>query len=154
MSSVVPQPPSQMIPTPGLNNFKPTAVNPDFSNSGGLLVTESSMVSQQLQHKHYGGSQASHIFHSPGAQMGGRMRPSMPKPSPYGFPNGHLNGGLGLTGAKQLVNGPAASEGYLSAVSYGSSPKPLQEHFDQQHHQPILPGNSFPCRFLYFYCLC
>ncbi|KAM0933705.1 putative histone acetyltransferase chromatin regulator PHD family [Dioscorea sansibarensis] len=141
MSSVVPQPPSQMIPTPGLNNFKPTAVNPDFSNAGGLLVNESSMVSQQLQHKHYVGSQASHIFHSPGAQMGGRMRPNMPKPSPYGFPNGRMNGGLGLTGAKQLVNGPAASEGYLSAASYGSSPKPAQEHFDQQHHQPMVPAS-------------
>ncbi|KAJ0984122.1 hypothetical protein J5N97_002478 [Dioscorea zingiberensis] len=142
MQSVMPQQPSQMIPTPGLNNFQPTTVNPDFSNGGGLLSNEPSMVSQQLQHKQYLGSQTSHIFHGSGAQMGVRMRSNMPqKSSPYVFPNGRMNGGLGLTGAKQLVNVPAASEGYLSATSYSSSPKPLQEHFDQQHHPPMLPAS-------------
>ncbi|XP_042479129.1 histone acetyltransferase HAC1-like isoform X2 [Macadamia integrifolia] len=103
---------SQMIPTPGLPQ----------------------------KQKQYIGGQNSRILHSLGGQMGIGTRSSLPQnPSTYGFSNGALNGGLGVMGNNmQLLNGPAASEGYGSASTYGSLPKPQNQHFDPQRPQQLM----------------
>ncbi|KAM0946688.1 putative histone acetyltransferase chromatin regulator PHD family [Dioscorea sansibarensis] len=138
-NTIMSQQPTQMIPTPGLNNFQPVTAHPEFSSGGGFLSNESS-VSLQPQLKQYVGSQTGRNFHSPLAQVGIRMRSNMyQKPPTYEFPNGIMNSSLGLSGTNlQVVNGSTTSDGYLSAVAYGT-PERLQEHFDQQQHQTMLP---------------
>ncbi|KAJ4958739.1 hypothetical protein NE237_025850 [Protea cynaroides] len=131
---------SQMIPTPGLINTQ-SSMNSESSNNGvGFSSVESTMISQPQQQKQYIGGQNSRILHSLGAQIGIGMRSSLPQKSPsYGFSNGIPNGGLGLMGNNmQLMNGPAASEVYLAASSYGSSPKPLNQQFDPQRQQQLM----------------
>ncbi|KAJ4964510.1 hypothetical protein NE237_024449 [Protea cynaroides] len=131
---------SQMIPTPGLVNTQ-SSMNSESSNNGvGFSTVDSTMISQPQQQKQYIGGQNSSILHSLGGQMGIGMRSSLPqKPSTYGFSNGALNGGLGAMGNNmQLLNGPAVSEGYLAPSSYGSSPKPLNQHFDPQRQQQLM----------------
>lgn len=138
----MPQQSTQMIPTPGLNNFQPVTAHPEFSSGGGFLSNEAS-VSLQPQLKQYVGSQTGRNFHAPLTQVGIKMRSNMyQKPPTYEFSNGLMNGSLGLSGTNlQVVNGSTTSDGYLSAVPYGT-PERLQEHFDQQQHQTMLPSNS------------
>ncbi|OAY63197.1 putative histone acetyltransferase HAC-like 1 [Ananas comosus] len=135
---------SQMIPTPGFNNQGTISMNSEYSNGGGFVSTDSSTMSAQIQpqqQKQYAGNQSSHMMHL-GGQIGAGMRSNLQqKPSSYGFSNGLMNGGLSLPGSnnQQLVNGPAASEGYMNLASYGSTPKPLQQNFNQQHPQQRIP---------------
>ncbi|GFZ11616.1 histone acetyltransferase of the CBP family 12 [Actinidia rufa] len=74
----------------------------------------STIVSQPLTQNQHVGGQNSRILHNLGSHIGGGKQKS------YGFSNGALNGGLGIIQNNvQLMNGPAASEGYLTATSYG-----------------------------------
>ncbi|XP_042497833.1 histone acetyltransferase HAC1-like isoform X2 [Macadamia integrifolia] len=130
---------SQMIPTPGLINTQ-SSMNSESSNGIEFSSIESTMISQPLQQKQYIGGQNSRILQSLGSQIGIGMRSNLPqKPSSYGFSNGAPNGGLGLMGNNmQLINGPASSDGYLPASSYGSSPKPLSQNFGPQRQQQLM----------------
>jgi len=141
-STGISQESSQMIPTPGLNNPQPMSVNFEYSHGGGLSSIDSTTVSQPQQ-KQFVGSQNSRILQNLGGQRGVGMRSNMQhKTSTYGLPNGVLSGGLGLIGSNmQVVNGLEAPEGYPSAATYGSSPKPLHQHFDRQQHQQVVPSN-------------
>jgi len=141
-STSISQESSQMIPTPGLNNPQPMSLNSEYSHGGGLSSTDSTLVSQPQQ-KQFVGIQNSRILQNLGGQRGAGMRSNMQhKASTYGLPNGVLSGGLGLIGSQmQVVNGLEAPEGYPSTATYGSSPKPLQQHFDRQHHQQVVPSN-------------
>ncbi|KAG6725851.1 hypothetical protein I3842_02G051400 [Carya illinoinensis] len=146
---------SQMIPTPGFNsnsnsnscnnnnNNNHSYMNLESSNGGGFSTVESTMVSQPLQQKQHLVGQNSRILRNLGSQMGsGGIRSNLQQKA-FGFPNGGLNGGLGLIGSNlQLVNEPGTSEGYLTATPYANSPKPLQQHFDQ-HQRPLMQGDGF-----------
>ena len=109
-------------------------MNLESSNSTGAFSTVgSTIVSQPLTQNQHVGDQNSRILHNLGSHIGGGKQKS------YGFSKGALNGGLGIIQNNvQLMNGPAASEGYLTATSYGNSPKPLQ-HYDK-HQQPMMQG--------------
>ncbi|KAJ0968676.1 hypothetical protein J5N97_021553 [Dioscorea zingiberensis] len=145
-NSIISQQPTQMIPTPGLNNFQPGTVHPEISSGGGFLSNESS-VSLQPQRKQYVGSQTSRNFHTSGIQMGIRTRSNMyQKPPSYEFPNGLMNGFGSSKTNSQGVNGSTGSDGYLGSVPYGA-PEHSQEHFDQPCHQTMLP-TSLPQQIL------
>ncbi|KAI3986385.1 hypothetical protein MKX01_002230 [Papaver californicum] len=130
--------PSQMIPTPGLSNAQ-SSVNPESINNGsGFSGVDSSTVPQSKQY--IGGGNNSRILQSLGGQVGMLRSNLQQKASSYGFSNGALNGGLGTVGNNmQLMNGPASSDGYLTASAYGNSSKPLHQHFDQQRQQ-LMPS--------------
>ncbi|XP_040999545.1 histone acetyltransferase HAC1-like [Juglans microcarpa x Juglans regia] len=143
---------SQMIPTPGFsnsnsnncnNNNNQSYMNLESSNGGGFATVESTTVSQPLQQKQHLVGQNSRILHNLGSQIGsGGIRSSLQQKA-FGFPNGALNGGLGLIGNNlQLTNEPGTSESYLTATPYANSPKPLQQHFDQ-HQRPLMQGDGF-----------
>ncbi|XP_072953794.1 probable histone acetyltransferase HAC-like 1 [Typha angustifolia] len=134
----LPRQSTQMIPTPGLNS-KDVSMHPEYSNGAGFFSAEGSMIPQTQQQKQYVGSQSSHIYL--GGQIATGMRSNVQqKPSAYGFPNGLMNGGIGLLGNNiQMANGPPASEGYMSTAPYNSSQKPLQQRFNQQHAQQRIP---------------
>ncbi|KAG8638160.1 histone acetyltransferase HAC1 isoform X2 [Manihot esculenta] len=141
---------SQMIPTPGYNNSNnnnksnnQSFVNMESSSSlGGYSTVESTMASQPQQQKQYAGGQNSHILQNLGSQMGSSIRSGLQQKS-YGFSNGALNSGMGMiTNNLQLVSEPCASEGYMTPTPYASSPKPLQQHFDQQQQQ-IVHGEGY-----------
>ncbi|KAB1212752.1 Histone acetyltransferase HAC12 [Morella rubra] len=142
---------SQMIPTPGFNNSNnsnsnnnnQSFMNMESSNGGGFSTIESTMVSQPPQPKQHIGGQNSRILHNLGSQIGsGGIRSGLQQKA-YGFSNGALNGGLGLVGNNlQLVNDPGTSEGYLTTTPYTNSPKPLQQHFDQQQ-RPLMQGDGY-----------
>ncbi|XP_058068645.1 histone acetyltransferase HAC1-like isoform X2 [Magnolia sinica] len=151
MSSMgVPRIASQMIPTPGLSNPQSMSMNSECSNGGGFSSVESTLVSHQQQPKQYIGGPNNRVLHGLGTGMRSNL---VQKPSSYGFSNGAVNGGLTMTGNNiQLMNGPAASEGYMSASTYGNSPKPLQQHFDQQRQQQLmqtLPQQMIPLADVY-----
>ncbi|XP_052177038.1 histone acetyltransferase HAC1-like [Diospyros lotus] len=133
---------SQMIPTPGFNsNSNHYSVKLESSNTTGAFSTvESTMVPQTLAQKQQVGGQNSRILHSLGSHIGGGLRSGLQQKS-YGFSNGALNGGLSTRGNLQLINGPGTSEGYMTATSYGSSPKSLQ-HFDQ-HQRTLIQGDGY-----------
>ncbi|XP_008804273.1 histone acetyltransferase HAC1-like isoform X1 [Phoenix dactylifera] len=141
-SQMIPTPglSSQMIPTPGFNNSVPL-MSSDCSNGGAFSRAQTTTVSNQQRQKQYIANQNRRVLHSLGGPIGAGMRSNIQhKPSLYGFPNGVMVGGLGLVGSNmQLVNGPAVSEGYLSTASYSSS---AEQHFDQQHHQPMISTSS------------
>ncbi|XP_012087278.1 histone acetyltransferase HAC1 isoform X2 [Jatropha curcas] len=140
---------SQMIPTPGFNNSSNNSSNnqsyvsmESSSNVGGYSTVESTMASQAQQQKQFVGGQNSRILQNLGSQMGSNIRSGLQQKS-YGFTNGALNGGMGMIGNNlQLVNEPCASDGYMSTTPYASSPKPLQQHFDQQQRQ-IMHGDGY-----------
>lgn len=143
-SQMIPTPglSSQMIPTPGFNNSM-SLMSSDCSNGGTFSRTQTTTVSNQQRQRQHIANQNRRVLHSLGGQIGAGMRSNIQhKPSVYGFPNGVMvGGGLGLIGNNmQLVNGPAVSEGYLSTASYGSS---AEQHFDQQHQQPIISSKAF-----------
>lgn len=141
---------SQMIPTPGFNasgganlnsnTNTQSSLNLDSTNSIAALPSVDSMnVSQPLQQKQHVAAQNSRILHTVGSHVGGGIRSGFQNRS-YGQSTGPLNGGgLGMIGNNlHLVNG-SAPEGYISATTYGNSPKSLPQHFDQQH-QPLMQG--------------
>ncbi|KAG0463045.1 hypothetical protein HPP92_021521 [Vanilla planifolia] len=126
---------SQMIPTPGLNNQHPMPISSESSSGGVFSTMEPSMVSHNQQ-KPYIGGQTNRLLH--GGGMGVGMRSNIqPKPSPYNFSNGIINGGI-IGSNMQHVNGPTATDGYLGPASFGGSPKPLQQHLDKQQHQTLV----------------
>ncbi|KAF6162698.1 hypothetical protein GIB67_022357 [Kingdonia uniflora] len=129
---------SQMMPTPGFNNAQ-SSMNSESSNNASLGFSggQSTTVSQ-LPPKQYVGSQSNHMLHNLGGQAGIGVRSNVQQRSPsYGFQNRTLNGGLGFIGnnTMQMMNGPASSEGYMTASSYGNSPKASIQQFDQQQRQ-------------------
>lgn len=147
---------SQMIPTPAIDNQKAVSANSEFSDGAGFNSTESTVALRSFQQKQFFASQSSHILHSLGAQIGAEMRSNvLHKSSPYGFSNGLVNGALGLIGNNMQLSRPAASESFLSPNIYASSPKPLQQNIERQHHHSRMPSNiSFfkdkqCCRFIF-----
>ncbi|CAI0442024.1 unnamed protein product [Linum tenue] len=136
---------SQMIPTPGFNsnsNNSQSYINMDSANSSvGHSTVETTML-QSPQQKQFLGGQNSRILQNLGSQMGSNIRSGLQQKS-YGFANGSLNGGMGMTGNNiQLVNEPGTSEGYITATQYASAPKPLQQTFDQQQQQ-LVHGDGY-----------
>lgn len=127
---------SMMIPTPGLTNQQSISINSESFSGGGFSNMDSPMVSQ-LQQKHYDGSQNNRLLHGVGVSSNIQQK----APS-FNFPNTVMNGGMGgLVGSNMLhMNGPTVPEGYLNPVSYGGSPKPLQQHLDKQQHQSLITG--------------
>ncbi|PIA36961.1 hypothetical protein AQUCO_03100008v1 [Aquilegia coerulea] len=126
---------SQMIPTPGLSS---NSANSDpLNNVSGFSGNESTSLQKSQQPKQYVGGHNSRILQNLGGQMGIGLRSSLQQKSlSYGFPNGTPNGGLGSFGSNvQLIQSPAASEGYSSA-----SPRPATSHlnFDHQHQQHLM----------------
>ncbi|KAI7738191.1 hypothetical protein M8C21_018371 [Ambrosia artemisiifolia] len=100
---------SQMMPTPGLNNSNNSTSNQSYmkleptNNVSVISNVDSTMVSQPLQQKQQVGGQNSRILHSLGSHMGGGIRSTMTQKS-YGFPNGSLNGNVGMMGkSSQMV---------------------------------------------------
>ncbi|XVF23249.1 hypothetical protein REPUB_Repub13aG0020200 [Reevesia pubescens] len=141
---------SQMIPTPGFNsnnnnsniNSQSYMNNQSSNNIGGLSTVESTMVSQPQQQKQHVGGQNSRILHNLGGQMGSGIRSSLQQKT-FGFPNGSLNGALGMMGNNmQIVNEPGTSGGYQTTTPFANSPKPLQQHFDQ-HQRPLMQGDGY-----------
>ncbi|GMP35258.1 hypothetical protein CsSME_00007775 [Camellia sinensis var. sinensis] len=135
---------SQMIPTPGFNgNNNQSFMNLESSNNAGAFSTvETTMVSQPLLQKQHVGGQNSRILHNLGSHIGGGLRSGLQQKS-FGYSNGALNGGLGMMRSNlQTINGPGTSEGSLTAASYGSSPKPLQQQYDQ-HQRPMMQGDGY-----------
>ena len=58
--------------------------------------------------------------------------------SAFGLSDGHVNGGMGLHGSStQITNRNAAPESYMNMSSFGSSPRPLQQQFNQLPTQRI-----------------
>ena len=156
MSSIgLPRMTSQMVPTPGFNsNNNNSSINNQSSNIvGGLSTVESTTISQPQQQKQHVGCQNSRILHNLGSQMGSSIRSGLQHKT-FGFPNGSLNGALGMIGNNmQIVNEPGTSGGYQTVTSFTNSSKPLQQHFDQ-HQQPLMQGNiliSFVCISISFY---
>ncbi|GKV26855.1 hypothetical protein SLEP1_g36076 [Rubroshorea leprosula] len=133
---------SQMIPTPGFSGSSNNNISNQSSNNGvGLATVESTMVSQHQQQKQHGGGQNSRILHTLGSQMGG-IRAGLQQKS-LAFSNGSLNGVLGVMGSNlHTVNEPVTSVGYQTATTFGNSPKPLPQHYDQ-HPQPPMQGDGF-----------
>ena len=162
MSSIgLPRMTSQMVPTPGFNsnnnnssiNNQSYMNNQSSNNVAGLSTVESTMISQPQQQKQHVGGQNSRILHTLGGQMGNGIRSGLQQKT-FGFPNGSLNGPLGMMGNNmQIVNEPGTSGGYQTTTPFANSPKPLQQHFDQ-HQRPLMQGYiviSFVC--LYFHLI-
>ncbi|URE21982.1 histone acetyltransferase HAC-like [Musa troglodytarum] len=141
-STSIPRQFSQMIPTPAIDNQKAASANSEFSDEVGFNSSERTVALQSFQQKKYFASQSSHILHSLGAQIGAEMRSNvLHKSSPTGFSNGLANGALGLIGNNMQLIRPAASESFLSPNIYASSPKPLQQNIERQHHHSRMPSN-------------
>lgn len=140
-STNVPRQFSQTIPTAGFNSQQAVSTNVECSN-GGLSNTESNAAPQSLQLKKYVESQNIHTLHNIGAQIGAGMRLNVLRNgSPHGLSNGLANVALGFIGNNIQLSAPAASEGFQSPNPYSSSPKPLYQNLDRQHHQPRMPSN-------------
>lgn len=123
----------QMIPTPGFNsnNSNQAKISMDSSNGGAPSTSESSIVPQQT--KQHVGAQNDHILQRFGNHTGSGMRSSIQQKS-YGFPNGGLSGGMGIS--MQPMNGPTVSEGYLTTAPYANSSNLLQQQ------RPLIQGSS------------
>ncbi|XVE91163.1 hypothetical protein DITRI_Ditri20bG0132300 [Diplodiscus trichospermus] len=151
MSSIgVPRMTSQMIPTPGFNsnNNNSSINNQSYVNNrssnivGGLSTVESTMVAQPQQQKQHVGGQNSRILHTLGSQLGSGIRSGLPQKT-FGFPNGSLNGGLGMMGNNmQIVSEPVTSGGFQTVTSFANSSKPLQQRFDQQQ-RTLTQGDGY-----------
>lgn len=141
---------SQMIPTPGFSNSSSSSNqlnnqsylnNQTFNNGVGLSTVESTISSQQQQQKQHGGGQNSRILHTLGSQMGSGIRASLQQKS-FAFSNGSLNQ-LGMVGGNlHNANEPVTSGGYQPASSFGNSPKPLPQHYDQLP-RPSMQGDGY-----------
>ncbi|CAN1299120.1 Histone acetyltransferase HAC1 [Linum perenne] len=136
---------SQMIPTPGFSsntNNNQSYINMDGSSSSISHSTAESAMSQPTQQKQFSGGQNSRILQTLGSQMGNNIRSGMQQKS-YGFSNGSLNGGMGMMGNNmQLLSEPVPSEGYITETQYASSPKAIQQPFDQNQQQ-LIQGDAY-----------
>ncbi|XP_051125312.1 histone acetyltransferase HAC1-like [Andrographis paniculata] len=156
VTSVGSRMPSQMIPTPGINNSSSSdmnnnantysLMNMESSNSTGAYpaATESAVAgaSQSVVHKQRVGGQNSRILHNIGGYMGDGLRSTLQQKS-YGLSNGPVSGGLGMMGKNMPVMiSSGANEGHLAGILYGTSTKPLQSHFDQLQ-QPVNQGDGY-----------
>ncbi|XP_027344388.1 histone acetyltransferase HAC1-like isoform X8 [Abrus precatorius] len=133
---------SQMIPTPGFsvsNNHSYINIDPS-ANSSIFSGVDSTLESQSLpQQKLQDSDHNSHALHNLGTQMGSGMRSGLLQKS-SSYPNGSINNGLGLTANNiQLANEPGTDD---YASMYASSPKHLQQHFDQ-NQEPVVQGDGY-----------
>ncbi|PPD90590.1 hypothetical protein GOBAR_DD12475 [Gossypium barbadense] len=133
---------SQMIPTPGFNsNNNNGSINDQSSNNVGLSTVESTMVSQPQQQKPHGG-QNSRILRTLGSQMGSGIRSGLHQKA-FGLPHGSLNGALGMMGNNMhIVSEHGTPVGYQTTTAFASSPKPLQQNFDQ-HQLPVMQADGY-----------
>ncbi|KAG4196622.1 hypothetical protein ERO13_A06G182500v2 [Gossypium hirsutum] len=133
---------SQMIPTPGFNsNNNNGSINDQSSNNVGLSTVESTMVSQPQQQKPHGG-QNSRILRTLGSQMGSGIRSGLQQKA-FGLPHGSLNGALGMMGNNMhIVSEHGTPVGYQTTTAFASSPKPLQQNFDQ-HQLPVMQADGY-----------
>lgn len=123
-----------MIPTPMFNNIETLCVDSEDSNGVGFSNINSIVTSHMQQQKQYDGSQNGNFLKF-GGHIGAGFQSNMQQsPAACGFSNGCMNGGLGLLGGNnQILNDSAA---------YNCSPKSLQQHFGQPHHQSLI-GSTF-----------
>ncbi|KAC9722388.1 hypothetical protein E3N88_45341 [Mikania micrantha] len=132
---------SQMMPTPGFNTSNNGTSNQSYvkleptNNVSVISNADPAMVSQPLQQKQQAGGQNSRILHNLGSHMNGGIRSTLAQKS-YGFPNGSLNGNLGMMGKTlPMVNSLGNTEGFLTDSHYGNSPKVAPQYFDQHQGQ-------------------
>lgn len=130
---------THMIPTPGFNNQQNVPANPDYSNGAGYFNGESAVAPHMQQQKPFPSNQNSHqIQHIGGHSNSGIHSSMLENSSAYGISDGHVNGGMGLHGSNmQLTNRTAVPEAYMNISPFGSSPKPLQQQFNQHPPQRI-----------------
>ncbi|XP_062218154.1 probable histone acetyltransferase HAC-like 1 isoform X2 [Phragmites australis] len=129
----------RMIPTPGFTNQQNVPGNPDYSNGAGCFNGESAVVPHIQHQKQFPSNQNSQpIQHIGGHSNSGVHSGMLDNSSAYGLSDGHMNGGMGLHGSNmQLTNRTTSPEAYLNISPYGSSPKPLQQQFNQLPPQRI-----------------
>jgi E1A/CREB-binding protein len=146
----------RMIPTPGFSNQQNVPANPDFSNGTGYFNSDTAVAPHMQHQKQFPSNQNSHqIQHIRGLSNSGIHSNMLENSSVYGLSDGHMNGGMGIHGSNmQLTNRTTSSEAYMNISSYGSSPKPLQQQFNQNPPQRI-PSKLVVFWHLYphFYCL-
>ncbi|KAF7088568.1 hypothetical protein CFC21_091661 [Triticum aestivum] len=130
---------THMIPTPGFSNQQNVPTNSDYSNGTGYFNGESAMTPHMQQQKQFQSNQSSHqIQHIGGHSNSGIHSSMLENSSAFGLSDGHVNGGMGLHGSNtQITNRNAAPEGYMNMSSFGSSPRPLQQQFNQHPTQRI-----------------
>lgn len=130
---------THMIPTPGFNNQQNVPANPDYSNGTGYFNGESTMTPHMQQQKQFQSNQSSHQIQQIGGHSNSGIHSSMlENSSAFGLSDGHVNGGMGLHGSNtQVTNRSAAPEAYMNISSYGSSPRPLQQQFNQHPTQRV-----------------
>lgn len=97
------------------------------------------MTPHMQQQKQFQSNQSSHqIQHIGGHSNSGIHSSMLENSSAFGLSDGHVNGGMGLHGSNsQITNRNAAPEGYMNISSFGSSPRPLQQQFNQHPTQRI-----------------
>ncbi|GJN18950.1 hypothetical protein PR202_gb06170 [Eleusine coracana subsp. coracana] len=129
----------RMIPTPGFSNQQNVPANPDFSNGAGYFNGDTTVTPHMQHQKQFPSNQNSHqIQHIGGLSNSGIHSSMLENSSAYGLSDGHMNGGIGMHGSNmQLTNRTTASEAYMNISPYGSSPKPLQQQFNQNPPQRI-----------------
>ncbi|KAL6629803.1 hypothetical protein ACP70R_029568 [Stipagrostis hirtigluma subsp. patula] len=128
-----------MIPTPGFSNQQNVTANPDYSNGAGYFNGDSAVAPHMQHQKQFPSNQNSHQIQQIGGHSNSGMHSNMlENSSAYGLSDGHMNGGVGLHGSNmQLTNRTTAPEAYMNISPYGSSPKPLQQQFNQHPQQRI-----------------
>ena len=130
---------THMIPTPGFSNQQNVPANPDYSNGTGYFNGDSAMTPHMQQQKQFPSNQGSHQIQHIGGHSNSAIHSSMlDNSSAFGLSDGHVNGGMGLHGSStQITNRNAAPESYMNMSSFGSSPRPLQQQFNQLPTQRI-----------------
>ncbi|XP_042467547.1 probable histone acetyltransferase HAC-like 1 [Zingiber officinale] len=138
-SAGVPRQSSQMIPTPGYIDPQAVSLASGSSNATNLSSDEST-VPLELQQKRNIGNPSNHLLHSLGGQIDSGIRPStLQKALLHSMSNGVVNGGLDSVGSNMQFKRSTNLEGLLKTGPPNVPPKPLQQHFDQQIHQPRMP---------------
>lgn len=126
-----------MIPTPGFSNQQNVPANPDYSNGTGYFNGDSAVAPHMQHQKQFPSNQSSNqIQHIGGHNNSGIHSSMLDNSSAYGLSDGHMNG-VGLHGSSMLTNRSTAPEAYMNISPYGSSPKPLQQQFNQHPQQRI-----------------
>ncbi|CAM0947061.1 unnamed protein product [Alopecurus aequalis] len=135
----IPRQVTHMIPTPGFSNQQNVPANPDYSNGTGYFNGESAMTPHMQQQKQFSSNQSSHQLQHIGGHSNSAIHSSMlENSSAFGLSDGHVNGGMGLHGSNtQITNRNAAPESYMNMSSFGNSPRPLQQQFNQLPTQRI-----------------
>ncbi|AQK61009.1 Histone acetyltransferase HAC1 [Zea mays] len=130
---------SHMIPTPGFSNQQNVPSNPDYSNGTGYFNGESAVAPHMQHQKQFPSNHNSNqIQHIGGHNNSGIHSSLLDNSSAYGLSDGHMNGGIGVHGSNmQLTNRTTAPEAYMNISSYGNSPKPMQQQFNQHPQQRI-----------------